>query len=86
MAVPREDFDVAMLGGTIKDTEEDVTDTTDDWKRDKPLDSRSSRRRRRRCGRPTLRDVGSRGDRSTQPASCEIDACWSAPWLLSCRL
>jgi F-type H+-transporting ATPase subunit epsilon len=35
MAVPREDFDVTMLAGTIKDTEEDVTDTTDDWKRDK---------------------------------------------------
>ena len=35
MAVPREDFDVAVLAGTIKDTEEDVADTTDDWKRDK---------------------------------------------------
>ena len=35
MAVPREDFDVAVLAGTIKDTEEDVADETDDWKRDK---------------------------------------------------
>jgi F-type H+-transporting ATPase subunit epsilon len=35
MAVPREDFDVAMLADTIKDTEEDVADEKDDWKRDK---------------------------------------------------
>jgi F-type H+-transporting ATPase subunit epsilon len=35
MAVPREDFDVAVLAGTIKDTEEDVADEKDDWKRDK---------------------------------------------------
>jgi F-type H+-transporting ATPase subunit epsilon len=35
VAVPREDFDVAVLAGTIKDTEEDVADATDDWKRDK---------------------------------------------------
>ena len=35
MAVPREDFDVALLAGAIKDTEEDVADEKDDWKRDK---------------------------------------------------
>jgi F-type H+-transporting ATPase subunit epsilon len=35
VAVPREDFDAAVLAGTIKDTEEDVADATDDWKRDK---------------------------------------------------
>ena len=35
VAVPREDFDVAMLADTIKDTEEDVADEKDDWKRDK---------------------------------------------------
>jgi F-type H+-transporting ATPase subunit epsilon len=35
LAVPREEFDVAVLVGTIKDTEEDVADEKDDWKRDK---------------------------------------------------
>ena len=35
MAVPREDFDVTVLAATIKDTEEDVADETDDRKRDK---------------------------------------------------
>ena len=35
MAVPVEEFDRAMLAGVIKDTEEDVGDATDDWKRDK---------------------------------------------------
>ena len=34
-AVPREEFDVALLGDTIKDTEEDVADEADAWKRDK---------------------------------------------------
>src|SRR5215471_19372773 len=29
MAVPREDFDVAVLAGVIKDTEEDVADEQD---------------------------------------------------------
>jgi len=35
MAVPVEEFDRAMLAGVIKDTEEDIGDATDDWKRDK---------------------------------------------------
>jgi F-type H+-transporting ATPase subunit epsilon len=35
MAVPLEEFDRGVLAGEIKDTEEDVADTTDDWKRDK---------------------------------------------------
>jgi F-type H+-transporting ATPase subunit epsilon len=35
MAVPREDFDVAVLSGQIKDTEEDVADEQDARKRDK---------------------------------------------------
>jgi F-type H+-transporting ATPase subunit epsilon len=35
MAVPEEEFDVAVLDGVIKDTEEDVADTTDEWRRDK---------------------------------------------------
>jgi F-type H+-transporting ATPase subunit epsilon len=35
MAVPREEFDVAVLAETIKDTEEDVADEKDDWRRDK---------------------------------------------------
>jgi len=35
MAVPREDFDVAVLASEIKDTEEDVADATDDRLRDK---------------------------------------------------
>jgi F-type H+-transporting ATPase subunit epsilon len=34
-AVPREEFDVTMLADTIKDTEEDVADEQDAWKRDK---------------------------------------------------
>ena len=37
MAVPRDDFDVAMLAGTIKDTEEDVTDD------DRRLEARQAR-------------------------------------------
>src|SRR5256885_8748225 len=35
MAVPAEDFDAAQLAGVIKDTEEDVRDTTDPRERDK---------------------------------------------------
>ena len=35
MAVPREEFDVAVLAGVIKDTEEDTADAKDDWQRDK---------------------------------------------------
>jgi F-type H+-transporting ATPase subunit epsilon len=35
LAVPVDEFDVAVLAGVIKDTEEDVADETDDWKRDK---------------------------------------------------
>ena len=35
MAVPVEEFDRALLAGVIKDTEEDVADAKDDWKRDK---------------------------------------------------
>jgi F-type H+-transporting ATPase subunit epsilon len=35
MAVPIEEFDQAVLAGEIKDTEEDVADATDDWRRDK---------------------------------------------------
>ena len=35
MAVPVDEFDVAQLAGVIKDTEEDVADETDEWKRDK---------------------------------------------------
>ena len=35
MAVPVEEFDRDLLAGVIKDTEEDVGDATDDWKRDK---------------------------------------------------
>jgi F-type H+-transporting ATPase subunit epsilon len=34
-AVPLEDFDRAILADEIKDTEEDVADTTDGWQRDK---------------------------------------------------
>jgi F-type H+-transporting ATPase subunit epsilon len=34
-AVPVEEFDRDLLAGVIKDTEEDVGDATDDWKRDK---------------------------------------------------
>ena len=35
MAVPVDEFDVEVLAGTIKDTEEDVADEKDSWKRDK---------------------------------------------------
>jgi len=35
MAVPVEEFDRAVLAGEIKDTEEDIADTKDDWQRDK---------------------------------------------------
>ena len=35
MAVPLEEFDRDVLAGVIKDTEEDVADEKDDWKRDK---------------------------------------------------
>jgi F-type H+-transporting ATPase subunit epsilon len=35
MAVLLEEFDRDVLAGVIKDTEEDVADATDDWKRDK---------------------------------------------------
>ena len=35
LAVPVEEFDASALAGTIKDTEEDVADETDDWRRDK---------------------------------------------------
>ena len=35
LAVPVDEFDVAELAGMIKDTEEDVADETDGWKRDK---------------------------------------------------
>jgi len=35
MAVPQDEFDVALLAGEIKDTEEDVADAQDALKRDK---------------------------------------------------
>jgi F-type H+-transporting ATPase subunit epsilon len=35
MAVQAEEFDVAVLAGEIKDTEEDLADSTDAWQRDK---------------------------------------------------
>ena len=35
MAVPLEEFDRDVLAGEIKDTEEDIADMSDDWKRDK---------------------------------------------------
>ena len=35
LAVPVDEFDVAELAGVIKDTEEDVADETEGWKRDK---------------------------------------------------
>ncbi len=35
MAVPVEEFDVELLAAEIKDTQEDVADEKDDWKRDK---------------------------------------------------
>jgi F-type H+-transporting ATPase subunit epsilon len=38
MAVPVDEFDVAQLAGVIKDTEEDVADETDEWKRDRLAD------------------------------------------------
>ena len=34
-AVPIEEFDLTVLAGTIKDTEEDVADSSDDYQRDK---------------------------------------------------
>jgi len=34
-AVPLDEFDRTVLAGVIKDTEEDVADTTDPWQRDK---------------------------------------------------
>jgi F-type H+-transporting ATPase subunit epsilon len=34
-AVPLEEFDVSSLAAIIKDTEEDVADSKDDWRRDK---------------------------------------------------
>ena len=34
-AVPVEEFDVARLAEAIKDTEEDVADSKDDWQRDR---------------------------------------------------
>ncbi len=34
-AVPIEEFDAAALAGVIKDTEEDVADSTDGWQQDK---------------------------------------------------
>jgi len=35
MAALEDEFDRAVLAGVIKDTEEDVADTPDDWQRDK---------------------------------------------------
>jgi F-type H+-transporting ATPase subunit epsilon len=35
LAVPVDEFDQAALAGVIKDTEEDVADTADDWQRDR---------------------------------------------------
>ncbi len=35
LAVPVDEFDVAELAGVIKDTEEDVADEKEGWKRDK---------------------------------------------------
>ena len=35
MAVPVAEFDLAVLAGEIKDTEEDVADATEGWQRDK---------------------------------------------------
>jgi F-type H+-transporting ATPase subunit epsilon len=35
MAVPRDEFDVAVLAGQIQDIEEDVADEKDGWQRDK---------------------------------------------------
>jgi hypothetical protein len=33
--VPIEEFDAAALAGVIKDTEEDIADSTDGWQRDR---------------------------------------------------
>ena len=35
LAVPQEEFDPALLEGVIKDTEEELAEATDDWRRDK---------------------------------------------------
>lgn len=35
LAVPHEEFDPALLEGVIKDTEEELAEATDDWRRDK---------------------------------------------------
>jgi F-type H+-transporting ATPase subunit epsilon len=35
MAVPLEEYDRSLLAAEIKDTEEDVADSTDGWQRDK---------------------------------------------------
>jgi F-type H+-transporting ATPase subunit epsilon len=35
LAVPRQEFDLALLAGEIKDTEEDVADSKDDAQRDR---------------------------------------------------
>jgi F-type H+-transporting ATPase subunit epsilon len=35
LAVPADEFDLAVLAGVIQDTEEDAADTEDDWQRDK---------------------------------------------------
>jgi len=35
MAVPLEEYDRSLLAAVIKDTEEDVADSTDGWQRDK---------------------------------------------------
>jgi F-type H+-transporting ATPase subunit epsilon len=34
-AVPIEEFDAAAVAGVIKDTEEDIADSTDGWQRDR---------------------------------------------------
>ena len=35
MAVPQDEFDPALLAGVIKDTEKDLAEATDGWRRDK---------------------------------------------------
>src|SRR6476619_1836874 len=35
LAVPQEEFDPVLLEGVIKDTEEELAEATDDWRRDK---------------------------------------------------
>jgi F-type H+-transporting ATPase subunit epsilon len=35
MAVPEDEFDRTLLASVIKDTEEDVADSSDDWQRDR---------------------------------------------------